>query len=136
MVQVKKFAGTMNTDDPVDVINPFHHIDAHNGRFTGQTGNLRFESIEGTTELTNALLPATGTNTTIGTHFDEIRNRVFFFNYNSLGKNGIYILNFDKTFTKVVETNLSFDDPLAFDASVPISSIDILYNKSPSLSLL
>ncbi len=122
-IQIKKFAGVLNTDDPVDVINPSNHIAANNGRFTGSASDLRFENIEGNTLVANSFLPLTGINTTIRTHFDEVKNRTFLFNYNSLGNHGIYILNADNSFTSVLTGSV-----LAFDPNVPISSVDILYN--------
>jgi hypothetical protein len=129
--QVKKFAGVLNTDDPVDVINPFHHIDAKNGRFTGSVNDLRFENIEGTVFFDNTALPSMGNNLCIGRHYDEVKNRTFYFNYNDAGQHGIYILNADNTFTTVLANTL-----LAFNADTPITSIDILYNNENDGDLL
>ena len=123
MNEVKSLAGVLNYDDPDMALALNNHADAQNIRFTGTQGNLLAENIEGNTLIPNPYLPTTGINTTIGKHFDDIKNRVFFFNYNSLGLHGIYILNYDNTFTVLLANSI-----LAFDPNVPISSIDILYN--------
>jgi len=125
---IKQLAGVLNLDDPLMTLMESHHIDAKNGRFTGANGNMWFENIEGNSLIPNSFLPTTGINTTIGRHFDDVKNRVFFFNYNSLLGSAIYILNADESVSKLVSTDPSYADFLQFDPYEPITSIDILYN--------
>ncbi len=67
----------MNLDDPFENVGPQDHIDARNIRFV----NGQVQAIRGNT-LVSFSMP-TGTNITIGNLYDELRQRIFFFNYNS-----------------------------------------------------
>jgi hypothetical protein len=69
------------------------------------------------------------TNQCIGSHYDELKHRVFYFNYNSAGYNGIYVYNLK---TNVIEPLLisfidSQEDLFEFDPKFPVASVNILY---------
>lgn len=69
------------------------------------------------------------TNQCIGSHYDELKHRVFYFNYNSAGYNGIYVYNLK---TNAIEPLLisfidSQEDLFEFDPKFPVASVNILY---------
>ena len=69
------------------------------------------------------------TNQCIGSHYDELKHRVFYFNYNSDGYNGIYVYNLK---TNNIEPLLisyvdSQEDLFDFDPKYPVASVNILY---------
>jgi hypothetical protein len=121
------FLGQMNLDDPYAVLPKGSHVNASNIIFRGTGSNLQAQNLLGTREITSLTLP-TGVNVCIGRKYDAVKNRVFYFNYNSLGTHGIYILNGDETVNTLIQTGTNtLGDPLGFDANVSIDSIDILY---------
>lgn len=126
-INEKAFSGVMNLDDGNDVIPSPHHKYALNTRFRGPNGNNIVENIYGNRLITNTL-PA-GTNKCVGHIYDSVKNRLYYFNYNSNGRNGVYYLD---TITKVITpvlvsfTNSTYDI-FAFDPSYPIASINIIY---------
>lgn len=126
-IENKQFGGIMNLDDNNDVIPAHHHKYAMNVRFRGHAGSNRVESIPGNTSITNSL--PSGQNICIGSHFDEVKNRVYYFNYNSTGKNGIYYYDtILGTITPVlVSFTNSFYDIFNFNPNYPIASINIVY---------
>lgn len=69
------------------------------------------------------------TNQCIGSHYDELKQRVFYFNYNSAGYNGIYV--YDVKGNAVSPLLISFvdsqEDIFGFDPKFPIASVNILY---------
>lgn len=69
------------------------------------------------------------TNQCIGSHYDELKQRVFYFNYNSGGYNGIY--SYDVKANTITPLLISFidsqEDIFSFDPKFPIASINILY---------
>jgi hypothetical protein len=69
------------------------------------------------------------TNQCIGSHYDELKQRVFYFNYNSAGYNGIY--SYDVKANTISPLLISFvdsqEDIFGFDPKFPIASINILY---------
>lgn len=126
MIQQKQFAGILNKDDANDILPAHHHSDAQNIIFRGNGMNMKAENLPGTRLVTNSL--PTGTNQTIGTHYDSVNNRIFYFNYNSNGTHGIYVYNTQaNTFQTLIQngTNTS-GDVLGFTAS-PITSINLIY---------
>jgi hypothetical protein len=138
MVQAFPFTGVLNYDDPDEVINPAHHRDGRNISFKGTLPNLQVQNIPGTIAISNPLLPLTGTNKNIGKLYDPIGKRIFFFNYNSGGKHGIYLFNtLLATFQRLVETGINTTgDPLAFTVNGIISSINIIYGDSTQGNIL
>ncbi len=69
------------------------------------------------------------TNQCIGSHYDELKHRVFFFNYNSSGFNGIYV--YDVKTNAISPLLISYvdsqEDIFGFDPKFPIASVNILY---------
>lgn len=69
------------------------------------------------------------TNQCIGSHYDELKHRVFFFNYNSAGYNGIYV--YDVKGNEIKPLLISYidsaEDIFEFDPKYPIPSVNILY---------
>lgn len=69
------------------------------------------------------------TNQCIGSYYDELKQRVFYFNYNSAGYHGIY--SYDVKANTISPILISFvdsqEDIFGFDPKFPISSINILY---------
>jgi hypothetical protein len=129
-VSEKQFSGVMNLDDNNDVLPSAHHKEARNIVFRGNGNTQIAQSVVGNRLIANTL-PA-GTNSCIGHYYDQLNNRVFYFNYNSNGNNGIYIYN---TVTKVVsrlfESGVdSIGDVLNFTITDPITSINIIYGDS------
>lgn len=135
----KTFSGIMNLDDPNEVIPANHHREAKNILFKGNGGERRAESIPGNAVVANANLQ-TGNNVCIGSYYDELKQRVFYFVYNSLGYDAIFVYN---TLTKSVSTLLmsSVDslpsEPLfEFDPDYPIASVNILYRSDTDGDIL
>jgi hypothetical protein len=107
----------------------------------GPIGNRRPETNLGTNLVPNTLLPGTGTHLTIGVKYDAVYKRVFFFNYNSAGRHGIYVYNTTAqpvaTFQILMQTGINtVGDPLAFTPTGRITSVDILYADAPIGPLL
>ena len=69
------------------------------------------------------------TNQCIGSHYDELKQRVFYFNYNSSGYNGIYV--YDVKTNAISPLLISYvdsaEDIFGFDPKYPIASVNILY---------
>ncbi len=86
---IKQLSGFLNTDDAPEIIGSTHHKFALNGRFRGVGNNMRFETVQGTNLIPNPYLPA-GSNECIGAFYDDLKQRIFWFNYNSNGSHGIY----------------------------------------------
>jgi len=126
MIQQKQFGGILNTDDSNDILPAHHHKDALNIIFRGNGVNMKAENLPGTRLVSNTL--PSGTNQTIGTHYDSLNNRIFYFNYNSNGTHGIYIYNTQAgTFQTLIQSGTNtVGDVLGFTTS-PITSINIIY---------
>ena len=131
----KLISGIMNLDDPNEVIPSGHHKYAKNVIFKGSGGALRAESIQGNIEIVNANLQ-TGTNVCIGSYYDQLKQRVFFFIYNSLGYDAIFSYDTkqnvlpaaSRTITKVLMSKSdSTENLFDFDPNYPIASVNILY---------
>ena len=134
-VSEKQFSGVMNLDDNNDVLPSPHHKEARNIVFRGNGNTQIAQSIPGNRLIANAL-PG-GTNSCIGHYYDQLNNRIFYFNYNSNGNNGIYIYN---TVTKAVSTLFvsgthSVADVLNFTLTEPITSINIIYGDAYNTTL-
>jgi hypothetical protein len=132
-IERKLFSGVMNLDDPNEVISGTHHREAKNILFKGSPGEMRLEGIPGNQSVANAGLYTTGgaTNTCIGSYYDELKQRVFFFVYNSAGRDAIFSFN---TNTRAITTLLMSkvdsqvdEDIFSFSPDYPIVSVNILY---------
>lgn len=135
--EVKQFVGAMDLDSPSEVVGKGFHRTARNVRFRGTPPNVRPEVVPGNIQLVNSFLPSSGTNLTIGRKYDEKNKRIFFFNYNSVGTHGIYILNtLTGVFQRLIQVGTNtISDPLGFTATV-IYNIDILYGDSTQGDIL
>ena len=129
-IERKLFSGVMNLDDPNEVIPQQHHRDSSNIIFKGNPGNMRMESIPGNSAVTNAGLQA-GTNVCIGSYYDELKQRLFYFVYNSNGYDAIFIYSKN---TGLISTllmskvdSLSTESLFDFSPDYPIASVNILY---------
>jgi len=129
-IERKQFSGVMNLDDPNEVIPQQHHRDANNIIFKGNAGNMRIESIPGNISVSNAGLQA-GTNVCIGSYYDELKQRLFYFVYNSNGYDAIFV--YAKN-TGLISTllmskidSLSTEPLFNFSPDYPIASVNILY---------
>lgn len=127
MIEQKQFSGILNLDDNNDVLPSKHHKYALNVHFRGNPGNARIENIPGNRLITNSL--PVGANQCIGAIYDDVRNRIYYFNYNSGGANGIYYYDtIAKTVTPLlVSTVNSSFDIFNFSQYYPIASINIMY---------
>lgn len=132
MVEVKQLAGVMNLDDPEENIPAVHHASARNMVFRGNGANMRGQKVRGNNLIPNANLPATGIPITIGAHYDQVRGRLFFFNYNSTGKHGIYFYTPSlNTITQLIQNGVNAaSDALSFSATRMIIGIGIIYGDS------
>jgi hypothetical protein len=137
MIEIKELAGAMNYDDSPEVIGKTFHRSARNLEFYGVPGNMRPQSVKGTTLIPNIYLPNTGVNLTIGLHYDSNQQRLFLFNYNSAGRHGIYIYyTLTVAFVRLIETGVNTQgDPLAF-TPIRIDGVDIIYGDNNSGDLL
>ena len=126
-VSEKQFSGVMNLDDNNDVLPSAHHKDAKNIVFRGNGNTQIAQSVVGNRLISNTL-PA-GTNSCIGHYYDQLNNRVFYFNYNSNNNHGIYIYNtVAKTVSPLFVSGISSTtDILNFTLTEPITSINIIY---------
>jgi hypothetical protein len=129
--EIKMLAGALNLDDPLESLGKAFHRDARNIEFDGTPPNRRVKTKPGNIAVSNALLPATGTNKTICRKYDSITKRIYFFNYNSGGKHGIYFYNtIPGTFQRLIEVGINtIGDPLAFNAESH-TNFDIIYGDS------
>ena len=135
-IDLIQFVGAMDTDSSNENIGKGYVRGAYDIIWRGPVGNRRPESNFGTNLIPNALLPNTGTHLTIGAKYDPVYKRIFFFNYNSTGKHGIYVYNTVAqpiaTFQILIQTGLNtVGDPLGFTPTGRISSTDILYSDAP-----
>jgi hypothetical protein len=137
MIETKRFAGVLNTDDKPENVGASQHIDAKNIRFYGGPSGLTAENIKGNYLINNALLPA-GTNECIGTFFDSVNQRIIWFNYNSNGNNGIYQLNLKtESITKIFRCGTdSATDILNFSPNYPVHSCSLVYRTPGTGDLL
>lgn len=138
MESKKVFIGGQNNDDSPYAIDTREFLGALNLRFfssqRGKTGEVT--SVEGARAIATTLnyldeevafsLPA-GTNETIGAVEDEDTQRLFFFNKNSNGDDGIYMLDFQSGY---IYTVLLAEDVTGWDLfSSLIHSANIVGSK-------
>lgn len=128
-IDEKILAGVMDLDSAPQTVHAAMHRTARNITFRGIGNNKRVENIFGNRTHTNPLLPATGTNKTLGAWYDAIRRRIYFFNYNSDGAHGIY--SFDtitKSFSRLVEVGFNTNgDVLQLTVNSVICNVNVIY---------
>lgn len=136
-VEIKQLAGALNLDDPIRVLGKGFHTDATGIYFEGIPPNRSARVLSSNEEIVNALLPATGTNKTICRTYDAKNSRIFFLNYNSTGKHGIYVYNrLSNTFQRLIEVGVNTSgDPLQFTPDSHVN-IDIIYGDSTGGDIL
>lgn len=124
----KLFNGVMDTDSGADFILPPNHKYALNGRFYGTQQGFRLQNIPGNVLIQNSELPE-GENECIGSFYDQLKQRIIWFNWNSNNYHGIY--QYDVKNKVVTPLLISFvnslTDIFGFDRDYPIASINILY---------
>lgn len=127
MIDIKRFSGVMDTDSPNEDLGLQSVKSARNIRYRGTNGNLRAENIPGTTLIANTL-PA-GTNENIGAFYDNLKQRIFYFNYNSNANHGIYILDLSLlTVSALLVSGTNTDgDILVFTLNESIFAVKMLY---------
>lgn len=127
IIDIKQFSGFMNTDDSNDNIGATQHKMAMNGRFRGTGSNYRFEGVPGTT-LIPYNLPS-GSNECIGRFYDEKKQRIFYFVYNSNSNHLLlqYTIS-TNLIVPVISIGVQTDgDILDFDLDNPIYAVKMLY---------
>ena len=128
IAELKQFSGILNSDDDNLVIPNVHHKMAFNGRFRGNGANNRFEVVEGNSEVVNSFLPNTGTNLTVHAFFDSVKGRIFVFNHNSGGKNGIYIYTLATgTWARLAEVGAATDGDILGFSTACFTSAYVIY---------
>jgi hypothetical protein len=128
MLAVKRFNGVLDKDSrEEDVLSP-NHIQARNLRFIPNTNGGSFNPIKGNTLISNSNLPA-GINECIGAFFDQVKQRIIWFNWNEYGNNGIYQYSVQTgTVSKIFLCNTdSATDILTFSRDYPVHSAGIVY---------
>ena len=129
-IERKLFSGVMNLDDPNEAMPSTHHKEAFNILFKGNPGEMRAENIPGNRAVSNLELRE-GTNVCIGSFYDELKQRLFFFVYNSNGYDAIFSYSTTtRTITKVLMSKVDSDvNEHLFDFSpdYPIASVSMLY---------
>ena len=137
MLDNHPFIGATDLDSPDPVVQPGFHREARNMIFRGGRGRTRGESMPGTTEIVNPLLPATGVNKTINSTYDPVNHQIIFFNYNSEGTHGIYLYTKSTgIFQRLIVIGADTDgDILGFTPDL-ITSVNILYNEATDGDLL
>ncbi len=127
MIEQKRFGAVMNLDDSPEFVLANQHIDALNLRFYGGAQGLTAQNVPGNTLIGNTL-PA-GDNQCIGSFYDSLKQRLFWFNWNSNGRNGIY--KYDIATNTISGLLLSFTDSASdifnFSLDYPVASVNIIY---------
>jgi len=129
----KRYSGIMNLDDNADVMPSSHHKSASNVVFRGNPGAMQTQNVWGTRLINNPNLHS-GTNVCIGSHYDSLKNRVFYFVHNvdpsdGLNYHGIFMYDANaNTVTRLLMQYVNSVVPLFyFSRFNPIVSTNILY---------
>src|SRR5438309_2161457 len=130
MTEQLPFNGIMNLDDNNNVFPPACHKQARNIIFKGNPGNYRAENVPGTRNIPYDL--PEGHNECIGSFYDPLRQRTFWFNYNSNRHHGIYQLHFNTVTPVTVCDDIDY---LNFSFET-IHSINMLYGDNDILLFL
>lgn len=130
MIEVRGFNGKLNFDDNLYRVPNGDYVDALNITRDAQGQGLdeAVSDIVGNQVITDSL--PSGTNKIIGTRSDSIRNRVYFFTWNSDGYNRIsYYDQVTESIVLLIEdlTDSNNVGILNFDPSYRINHIDIIY---------
>lgn len=133
MIEVKGFAGIMDTDDPITGIPQGFHMMANNGRFKGVNGLYQFENIEGNREI--VFTKPAGDNECMGSFYDSVGKNIYWCNWNSNNNHCIYeIYTPTETVTRILQSGINTDgDILNFDLNNPIHSMDMVYGSEGNI---
>ena len=137
-VQIKKFSSLLDTDLSEAEIDFLSHLDGLNITFRGDPGKMRVQNIIGNSLIANAALPA-GNNECIGAFYDQVAQRLIWFNWNSNGTHAIFIYNtpYPATIQTLLINGAATDgDILGFTLNNPITSVNIIYQETVSGDLL
>ena len=133
------FNGGLNLDDHPYRLPEGAYLDALNitrdAQDSGQDGVV--STILGNSSVSFSL--PSGTNKIIGGFADKLRNRYYFFNWNSNGFNGIYYYSQDTnivTALLISKTNSAGIDILKFNPSYKIYGVNIIYRDEAEGDLL
>lgn len=130
MIEVKHFSGKLDTDSREENILPMDHIQSLNGRFYGTESGLTFENVRGNEEIVNRNLPDSD-NECIGAVFDQVNQRIFWFNWNINNSHGIYMYDIDSETITALLINFIDSQPgvdlFNFDRDFPVANPLILY---------
>ena len=100
----RNFIKGLNGDSSQRLLEAGEYLNLMNGRVAvtefGRWG--RVENVPGTTSISQSVFPPYGTSLTIGAVADTDRNRILFFNQNSLGFHGIYCLDYSSPTSPVI----------------------------------
>ena len=135
----RSFNGGLDLDNHPYRVGENSYIDALNvtrdSQNNGQDGVVA--TILGNTQVTNSL--PSGQNKTIGGYEDKVRNRYYFFNWNSNDFHGIYYYKKDdNTVVKLLLNKTDTDgvDVLKFNPSYKVNSVNIIYRDDSEGDLL
>lgn len=136
---INAFNGKLNLDVAEYRIDNGDYIDALNitRDSQGQGQDRIVANILGNTNVSYTL--PIGQNKVIGGYSDKLRNRYYFFVWNSSGKHGIYYYSQDDgTITNIIESETDSDgvDILSFDPSYKIFGVNIIYRDDSEGDLL
>lgn len=136
--EIKQLLGAIDLDSPPEGVGRGFIRSGRNIEWFGSQPNMRPQNIVGNTLLANANLPGTGINLTLGRLYDQVKQRLFFWNYNSGGDHGIYIFyTLTGTFVRLVQSGVMTDgDILGFTSTGRIHSINIIYGDGTDGDLL
>lgn len=133
MIMDKRFSGIMDKDSREDDVLKPNHTDARNVRFV----NGSLQNIKGNTVISNSNLPS-GTNEANGVFYDQLNNRILWFNYNSNGNSGLYQLSLQTgIITQIFRCGIhSATDILGLSLDYPVTSMAIVYRPEGEGDLL
>ena len=136
-LEKRSFEGGINGDISQRLLLSTEMLNLMNARLGitefGRDG--RVENVPGTTAITQSVFPPYGTHQTIGAVPDDDRNRIIFFNFNSLSYHGIYCLDYSVPTVPVVyailydsqvATGLNFSKTSRIDRNAKVVG-DMLY---------
>lgn len=137
MLDVKRFNGVMDKDSSLFDIQQNCHIAAKNVRFVLGNNGATAYNIKGNYVIPNGTLPP-GNNEAIGSFFDQVNQRIIWFNWNQYGVNGIFQYSIQTGLVTPIFRVLvnSSTDILGFNPSYPIASCNIVYRTPADGDLL
>lgn len=104
IIQKNSFEGGINSDLASRLLPPNQLLNLMNGRVgvTSHGRDSRFESVPGSTQISQNVYPPYGTPFCIGSTVDVKRSRLLYALFNSMGDHGIYCLDYSSPAAPVV----------------------------------